>query len=68
MNIERIRNVLNILFMIGAAASVVLFFTASESNPFLYIYVCMVAIVIKMVEYVLRISQKTKDKNKRKML
>ncbi len=68
MNIELIRNVLNILFMIGAAASVVLFFMASESNPFLYIYVCMVAIVIKMVEYVLRFSQKNKHNKRRRTL
>lgn len=65
MNIELIRNVLNVLFMIGAVASVVLFFTASESSPFLYIYVCMAAIVIKAAEYVLRFSQKNKQKGRR---
>ena len=67
MNIGLIRNILNILFMVGAAASIVLFFTASDSYPFLYMYVCMVAIVIKMVEYVLRFMQKN-NQNKRRTL
>ncbi len=67
MNIGLVRNILNILFMIGAAASIVLFFTTSDSHPFLYMYVCMAAIVIKMVEYVLRFTQKN-NQNKRRTL
>lgn len=66
MNIQLIRNILNILLMVGAAASIVLFFTASEDYPFLYIYVCMVSIVIKMAEYVLRFLQKDKIKRRRR--
>lgn len=66
MNIQLIRNILNILFMVGAAASIVLFFTTSEDYPFLYIYVCMVSIVIKMAEYVLRFLQKDKIKRRRR--
>lgn len=50
--IYRIRVVLNILFMIGAFASVILYFTSD--NQTLFFYVCCIAIFLKMVEFILR--------------
>ncbi len=60
--IDQIRNVLNIVFMLGAAASVVLFFTDADQTVFFY--VCTMSIIIKMVEYVLRFSLRNRQRRK----
>ena len=46
--IDQIRTVLNIAFMIGAVASVVLFFTDVDQT--IFFYVCATSIIIKMAE------------------
>ncbi|EJX08737.1 hypothetical protein EVA_03173 [gut metagenome] len=51
MNIDQIRNVLNILFMILAVVSIVCYFTASFT---VFIYACGAAIFLKLVEFFLR--------------
>lgn len=52
MNTDKIRNILNILFMIGAVISVILYFSLEDKHPFLY--VCGAAIFLKMMEFFLR--------------
>ena len=44
--IDRIRTVLNVLFMIGAFISVILYFTV--------VYVCGASLFLKMMEFVFR--------------
>lgn len=51
--IDQIRTVLNILFMIGALASVVLYFSSGEDKS-LFFYVCGASLFLKMMEFVLR--------------
>ena len=38
-NIDRIRTILNVIFMIGALASVILYFTQTDDKT-LFFYVC----------------------------
>lgn len=52
MNTTKIRTILNILFMIGAFASVILYFTVEDRM--LFFYVCGAAIFLKFVEFILR--------------
>ena len=52
MNFDKIRNILNILFMIGALISIILYFTADDRTVFLY--VCGTTIVVKMMEFFIR--------------
>lgn len=52
-NIDQIRNILNILFMIGAIASLVLYFSLGEDKS-IFFYVCGASLFLKMMEFVLR--------------
>ena len=52
MNTDKIRLILNIIFMIGAVASVCLYFFVEDTHPF--IYVCAASLFIKMVEFFIR--------------
>lgn len=52
MNTGQIRNILNILFLIGAIASVIVYYTVEDRH--IFIYVCCTAIFIKMIEFILR--------------
>ena len=52
MNTDSIRNILNIVFMILAVASVITYFVADDFKTF--IYVCAAAIFVKLTEFVLR--------------
>ena len=45
MDNDKIRNILNILFMIGALASVIIY---------VFFYVCGASLFLKMVEFVFR--------------
>ena len=53
MNIDKIRNILNILFMFGAVVSVILYFSIGEDKT-LFFYVCGASLFLKMMEYVFR--------------
>lgn len=53
MNPDRIRAVLNVLFMIGAVASFVLYFSLGEDKT-VFFYVCGISLFLKMVEFVFR--------------
>lgn len=52
MDTNRIRAILNIVFMIGAVASVICYYTVDDWYVFLY--VCSAAIFVKLVEFLLR--------------
>lgn len=51
-NIDRIRTILNVLFMIGAVVSIILYF--SSDNKTIFFYVCGASLFLKMMEFVLR--------------
>lgn len=53
MNNERIRTILNILFMVGALVSVILYFTIGEDKT-VFFYVCGASLFLKMMEFVFR--------------
>lgn len=60
--INQIRTVLNIVFMIGAVATIILFFT--DVNQTVFFYVCATSIIIKMIEYAFRFSQRNRQGGK----
>lgn len=51
MNTIVLRNVLNIIFLALAIVAVILYFTAGFT---VFIYVCAVAIFVKLIEFSLR--------------
>lgn len=53
MNPDRIRAVLNVLFMIGAIASFILYFSLGEDKT-VFFYVCGISLFLKMMEFVFR--------------
>ena len=53
MYTDRIRAVLNVLFMIGALISVILYFTLGEDKT-VFFYVCGASLFLKMMEFVFR--------------
>lgn len=57
MNPDKIRNVLNILFLILAVASIVTYFVAKDDFT-LFIYVCGAAIFIKLMEFFIRFTNR----------
>lgn len=52
MNTNLIRNILNILFIILAIASVITYFVVEDFYTF--VYVCATAIFVKLCEFFLR--------------
>ena len=52
-NIDKIRAVLNILFMIGALASFILYFALGDDKS-IFFYVCGASVFLKLMEFVLR--------------
>lgn len=48
----KIRNVLNILFIIGAVVTIILYFAVDNPKPFYY--ACGFSLVVKMAEVVMR--------------
>lgn len=64
MNLTRIRMILNIAFMIGAVATVIIYF-AIPNDPIPMFIVCVTAIVLKFTEYILRIFQNATNRNRR---
>ena len=51
-NIDKIRYILNILFLAGAAATFVIYFVAGAGS--LFFYTGLAAISCKMIEFILR--------------
>ena len=57
MNPDKIRNVLNILFLILALASIIVYIVASDDFK-LFIYVCGAAIFVKLMEFFIRFTNR----------
>ena len=53
MDTDRIRAVLNVLFMIGALISFILYFALGEDKT-VFFYVCRASLFLKMMEFVFR--------------
>ena len=56
MNPDKIRNVLNILFMILALAAIIVYFVADVFK--IFIYVCGAAILVKLMEFFIRFTNR----------
>mgnify|MGYP001513544418 FL=1 len=57
MNPDKIRNVLNILFMILAVAAIITYFVAKDHFK-MFIYVCGAAIFVKLMEFFIRFTNR----------
>ena len=57
MNPDKIRNVLNILFMILAVAAIITYFVAKDDFK-TFIYVCGAAIFVKLMEFFIRFTNR----------
>ena len=57
MRIKKIRNVLNILFLILALASIIVYIVARDDFK-LFIYVCGAAIFVKLMEFFIRFTNR----------
>ena len=57
MNPDKIRNVLNILFMILAVAAIITYFVAKDAFK-MFIYVCGAAIFVKLMEFFIRFTNR----------
>ena len=57
MNPDKIRNVLNILFLILALASIIVYIVARDDFK-LFIYVCGAAIFVKLMEFFIRYTNR----------
>ena len=57
MNPDKIRNVLNILFMILAVAAIITYFVATDDCK-MFIYVCGAAIFVKLMEFFIRFTNR----------
>ena len=57
MNPDKIRNVLNILFMILAVAAIITYFVAKDDFK-MFIYVCGAATFVKLMEFFIRFTNR----------
>ena len=57
MNPDKIRNVLNILFMILAVAAIITYFVAKDDFK-MFIDVCGAAIFVKLMEFFIRFTNR----------
>lgn len=57
MNPDKIRNVLNILFMILAVAAIITYFVAKDDFK-MFIYVYGAAIFVKLMEFFIRFTNR----------
>ena len=54
MNKDKIRNILNIIFMIGAVVGVILFLSKNEERHNLGLYIILIAMFFKIAESSMR--------------
>ena len=54
MNKDQIRNLLNIIFMIGAVIGVILFLSKNEERHMIGLYVILCSMAVKIVESSMR--------------
>ncbi len=55
MDRDKIRTILNTLFLIGTVVCLILYFTVEDKHPFFY--VCSVSLFLKMIEIMLRVMR-----------
>lgn len=58
MNPDKIRNLLNILFMILALAAIIIYFVVEGEDFKLFMYVCGAAIFVKLMEFFIRFTNR----------
>ncbi len=58
MNTDKIRNVLNILFILLAIATVIVYFTIGKEDFKIFIYVCSAAFFVKLMEFFIRFTNR----------
>ncbi|WP_321332433.1 hypothetical protein [uncultured Bacteroides sp.] len=56
MNPDKIRYILNILFLVGALASIIVYLAVDDKKIFLY--VCGAAIFVKLMEFFIRFTNR----------
>lgn len=56
MNPDKIRTVLNMIFLIGALVSIILYFAIDDKKMFLY--VCGATICVKIMEFFIRFTHR----------
>lgn len=54
MNVNKIRTLLNSVFLLGALVSMVVYFAVEDKKVFLY--VCGATIFVKVVEFIIRFT------------
>jgi hypothetical protein len=64
LNLDKIRLILNIIFMIGALSTIVVYFTVEDQM--VMFMVCCFTIFVKFIEYALRFTQNSLNRNKRR--
>lgn len=52
MDIDKLRNILNSIFLIGALASLIVYFAVDDKKVFFY--VCGITLLCKLIEFVIR--------------
>lgn len=53
MNRDKIRAILNVVFLIMAAIAVITYFTADFK---IFFYICIAAVSVKLIEFILRFT------------
>lgn len=56
MDPQKIRNILNILFMIGTLIAIIVYFAVDDKKTF--IYVCAAVIFVKIMEFFIRFTNR----------
>lgn len=56
MNTDKVRRFLNTLFLIGALASIIIYFAVDDKIVFFY--VCGITICIKLMEFFIRFTHR----------
>ncbi len=56
MNPDKIRNILNVLFMILALAAIIVYFAVDDFKVF--IYICGGAIFVKLMDFFIRFTNR----------
>ena len=56
MNPDKIRSILNLLFLIGTVVSLIMYFAVDDRKIFLY--VCGTTLFVKMMEFFIRFTNR----------
>ncbi|MCC8188215.1 MAG: hypothetical protein LIP08_12110 [Bacteroides sp.] len=56
MNPDKIRGILNLLFLIGALASIITYFAVDDKR--IFFYVCAASLFVKVMEFFIRFTHR----------